>query len=88
MNDKRMGKIKQHFDFFINSKKYKVLSYKISMEDHVLSIKTKIKGQAFPQDGLVSISIPSENFSEDLRISFKSMCCTLSIEEWEYTVEQ
>lgn len=83
-----MGKIKQHFDIYINNKKYKVIACKICKKDNVLHIKTKIKGQAFPQNGIVNISISSVRISEDLCISFKSMGCTPSIEDWEYTIEQ
>lgn len=59
-----MQKIKQHYDIFINDKKYKVLTCNICEEKRLL-LKTKIKGQDFPQNGKLLISIPSDDLSRE-----------------------
>lgn len=86
MKDKRLDKITQHYDLFINNQKYKVLSCKILEVEHRLSIKTKIRGQAFPHSGRFDILIPSEKLSIELCVAFQSMSSSAAIEHWEYTI--
>ena len=84
MKDKRIDKVKQHFDLFLNGRKFKVIYCKIDTSNRTLSIKTKIFGQDFPDSGCVTVAIPSENISQDLYISFRSMSSNATIEHWEY----
>lgn len=86
MKDKRFDKINRHFDIFLNDQKFKVISCKIDEVSHVLSIKTKIFGQAFPHHGRFIITIPSENTVMELCISFQSMGKEPAIEQWIYTI--
>ena len=86
MKDKRLDKVKQHFDILINDQKFKVISCKIDQAGSILSIKTKIFGQAFPHNGRFIIIIPSQNTTYDLSIVFRSMGKDSSIEHWEYTI--
>ena len=87
MTDKRINKVKQHFDIFINDQKFKVISCKIDEVNGMLSIKTKIFGQAFPRNGRVTITIPSQNSMQDLSVVFHSMSKDSSIEHWEYVIK-
>ena len=87
MKDKRIDKVKQHFDMFFNSQKFKVISCKIDERCGILSIKTKIFGQAFPHNGCFTIAIPSQNTMQDLSVVFRSVSKDSSIEHWEYTIE-
>ena len=86
MKDKRIDKITQHYDIYINDRKYKVLSCSICEQEHKLSVKTKIRGQDFPRYGHFTITIPAENISQDFCISFQSMGSNTAIEHWEYTI--
>ncbi len=86
MKDKRIDIVKQHFDIFFNSQKFKVISCKIDGTSY-LSIKTKIFGQAFPHNGRFTITIPSQNTMHDFSVVFQSMSKDSSIEHWEYTVK-
>lgn len=86
MKDKRLDKITQHYDIYINNHKYKVLSCKILKDERKLSIKTKIRGQSFPHSGLLHLVIPTENISIELHASFHSMSSNAAIEHWEYTI--
>ena len=85
MKDKRIDKVKQHFDIFFNNQKFKVISCKIDEADGILLIKTKIFGQDFPHNGRFTIVIPSQNTTQDLSVVFRSMSKDSSIEHWEYT---
>ncbi len=87
MKDKRIDKVKQHFDIFFNNQKFKVISCKIDGTGSILSIKTKIFGQAFPHNGRFTITIPSQNTIQDFSITFRSMGKNSSVEHWEYTVK-
>ena len=87
MKDKRLDKVKQHFDILINDQKFKVISCKIDQVSSILSIKTKIFGQTFPHNGCFTITIPSQNTTHDLSLVFRSMCKDSSIEHWEYTIK-
>ena len=87
MKDKRLDKVKQHFDILINDQKFKVISCKIDEADSILSIITKIFGQTFPHNGRFTITIPSQNTTHDLSVLFRSVCKDSSIEHWEYTIE-
>ena len=87
MKDKRNVKIQQHFDLFINNKKFKVLSCKIDREKGTLSIRTKIFGQKFPHNGHFAITIPSQNTTENFSASFQLMAYSPSNEHWMYTIE-
>lgn len=86
MKDKRINKIKQHIDVFINGHKFRVISCKIDDEKGILSIKTKIFGQVFPYNGRFIIIIPSENLTRDLYVSFRTMSSNTAIEHWEYSI--
>ena len=86
MKDTRIAKIKQHYDIFINDLKYKVIAFNINEEESILTIKTKIKGQAFPLNGQFHISIPSKKHSKNIQVEFKSMSSDVKIEIWEYTI--
>jgi len=87
MKDKRINKVKQHFDMFFNNQKFKVISCKIDKANRVISIKTKIFGQPFPHNGHFTIAIPSKNTTQDLSVVFRSMSSDSSIEHWEYTIK-
>ena len=87
MKDKRIHKVKQHFDMFFNNQKFKVIFCKIDEADSIISIKTKIFGQPFPHNGCFTIAIPSQNTTKDLPIVFRSMSKDSSIEHWEYTIK-
>lgn len=41
MKDKRIDKVKQHFDILFNNQKFKVISCKFNEADSVLSIKNQ-----------------------------------------------
>ena len=86
MRDKRIDKVKQHFDMFFNTQKFKVISCKIDEQNKFLLIKTKIFGQDFPHIGHFTIAIPSQNTMQDLSVVFRSMSKDSSIEHWEYTI--
>ncbi|MBE6754289.1 MAG: hypothetical protein E7559_08080 [Ruminococcaceae bacterium] len=86
MKDKRMDKIAQHYDIFIDGKKFKVLSCTVHEDGHSVSIKTKVRGQAFPRSGLLVIGTPAENAHEEISVRYKTMCSSPAIEHWEYTV--
>lgn len=88
MKDKRIEKIKNHFDILMNGKKYKVLSCEIQKENHRLSIKTKVFGQDFPREERVVLIIPSENTTEVFCASMLFISSTAAIEHWEYTIQQ
>ncbi len=87
MKDKRIIKVKQHFDMFFNNQKFKVISCKIDEANRIVSIKTKIFGQPFPNNGCFTITIPSQNTMRDLSVVFRSMGKDSSIEHWEYTIK-
>ena len=87
MKDKRISKVKQHFEMFFGDRKFKVISYKIDEADSILSIKTKIFGQDFPHNGRFTIAIPSQDTMQDLSVEFQSMSKDSSIEHWEYTIK-
>lgn len=87
MKDKRLNKVKQHFDILINDQKFKVISCKIDEAGSILSIKTKIFGQDFPHNGCFTIAIPSQDTMQDLSVVFRSMSKDSSIEHWEYTIK-
>jgi hypothetical protein len=87
MKDKRINKVKQHFDIFFNNQKFKVISCKIDEANSVISIKTKIFGQPFPHNGCFTIAIPSKNTMQDLSVVFHSMSKDPSIEHWKYTIK-
>ncbi len=87
MKDNRINKVKQHFDLFFNDQKFKVISCKIENANGGISIKTKIFGQHFPNNGRFIISIPSQNFTQELSVVFKSMYKDTAIENWEYTIK-
>lgn len=85
MKDKRITKVKQHFDLFLDDRKFKVTSCRISDADGTLSIKTKIFGQPFPHDGHFILTIPSQNTVRNLSLAFRSMTKDPAIEHWEYS---
>lgn len=87
MKDKRIDKIKQHVDMFFDDQMFKVISCKIDNANGILLIKTKIFGQRFPHNGRFTISIPSQNTTQDLTVVFRSMSKDSSIEHWEYTIK-
>ena len=87
MRDNQIDKVKRHFDMFFNTQKFKVISCKIDEQNKLLSIKTKIFGQAFPHNGHFTIAIPSQNTMQKLSVVFQSMRKDSSIEHWEYTIK-
>ena len=87
MRDRRIDKIKQHFDIFFNNQKFKVISCKIAQAEGRISIKTKIFGQDFPHNGQFAIVIPSQNTVQDLSVVFRSMGKDSSVEHWEYMIK-
>ena len=87
MKEKRLNKVKQHFDILINDQKFKVISCKIDEAVGILSIKTKLFGQDFPYNGCFTIAIPSQDTMQDLSVVFRSMSKDSSIEHWEYTIK-
>ena len=87
MKDKRIDKVKQHFELFFNDRKFKVISCKIDEAEGLLLIKTKIFGQDFPRSGRFTIVIPSQDIMRDFSIVFRSMGKDSAIEQWEYTIK-
>ena len=87
MKDKRINKVKQHFDMFFNNQKFKVISCEIDEANSIISIKTKVFGQPFPHNGCFTIFIPSQDTMQDLSVVFRSMSKDSSIEHWEYTIK-
>ena len=84
MKDKRLIKINQHIDEFINDSKFKVLSCQINSENKILRIKTKIRGQKFPCDGAVVVSIINEENITKISAIYHSMYSDEKTETWEY----
>ena len=84
MKDKRLIKISQHIDIFINDSRFKVLSCKLDNDNRFLRIKTKIKGQKFPCDGIVIISLPDNENITTLSTEYHSMYNDEKTETWEY----
>ena len=84
MKDKRLIKISQHIDIFINDSRFKVLSYKLDNDNRFLRIKTKIKGQKFPCNGIVIISLPDNENITTLSTEYHSMYNDEKTETWEY----
>ncbi len=88
MKDQRAEIIQKHYDIFFDHKKYKVIACRIDETNHTLSIKTKVHGQPFPMTGRFTFAVPSEQITEEICISFQSMCNNSSIEHWQYTIIQ
>ena len=86
MSDKRMEKIKLHYDIYINDLKYKVIACVINEEKGTLSLKTKVRGQMFPKNGLVTLCIPSKEYTKTLNLAFKGMLTQPKLEHWEYVI--
>ncbi len=58
MKDKRIEKIKKHYEILINGKKVKIINHMIDEKE--IRLITKIKGQSFPFDECVRIEIPKQ----------------------------
>ena len=58
MKDKRIEKIKKHYEILINGKKIKIMNHMIDEKE--IRLITKIKGQSFPFDECVRIEIPKQ----------------------------
>ena len=84
MKDKRLIKISQHIDIFINDSRFKVLSCKLDNDNRLLRIKTKIKGQTFPCNGRIIVSIPNGDSVANISVIYHSMSSDEKIENWEY----
>lgn len=84
MKDKRLIKNSQHIDIFINDSKFKVLSFKIDNDNRLLHIKTKIKGQKFPCEGTVVVSITDGENTNNISAVYHSMSNDEKIETWKY----
>lgn len=87
MKDNRITKVKQHFDIFFNSEKFKIISCKIDETGRILTIKTKVFGQNFPHNGHFTIAIPSQNMTLDVAVTFQTMCKNSAIEIWKYEIQ-
>ena len=84
MKDKRLIKNNNHIDIFINDSKFKILSCKLNNDSGILRIKTKIKGQKFPCDGIVVVSLPDNESIITLSAKYHCMYNDSKIETWEY----
>lgn len=87
MKDKKIEKIKQHYDIYINDVKFKVIACNINKDKRTLSIKTKIRGQSFPENGQLTIKIPSLDYSQSVCATFEYMMDSTKIEHWVYHIE-
>ena len=85
MKDKRLEKIKKHYNIQIDNQQFKILSHKVDQEHGVFIIKTKIMGQHFPHGNDCQVFI-SDDTAHPLAIKFKAMYKDEKIETWEYTV--
>ncbi len=84
VKDKRLLKNSQHIDIFINDSKFKVLSCKLNNDSGILRIKTKIRGQKFPCDGIVAVSLPYNESTTMLSAKYHCMYNDSKVETWEY----
>lgn len=86
MKDKRTEKIKKHYNILVNGKSFKVMNYLISNDNKILSIRTKIRGQAFPTDSVVIIEIPTLESNIVLQCKYKALLSSPILEEWEFEI--
>lgn len=86
MKDKRLKKIKQHYDILINGKKIKIMNHMIS--DGQIRLITKVRGQEFPgPHQAANIEIHTEQ--EDIAVNATWMPgggITPTSEEYRYRI--
>ncbi len=85
MKDKRTEKINQHYFISLNNQRFKILKCKIDTEKELLTIKTKIFGQKFPESNNILVSF-EEDCNQSFLVSWKGMFKDEKIECWEYTI--
>ena len=85
MKDKRLEKIKKHYNIQIDNQKFKILSFKVDQDHSIFTIKTKNMGQHFPHGNNCQVLIPDDTI-HSLTIGFKTMYKDEKIETWEYTI--
>ena len=85
MKDKRLEKIKKHYNIQIDNQQFKILSHKVDQDHSILIIKTKIMGQHFPHGSNCQVLI-SDAAVHSLKIGFKTMHKDQKVETWEYTI--
>ena len=85
MKDKRLEKIKKHYNIQIDNQLFKILNHKVDQDHSIFTIKTKIMGQPFPQGNNYQALIPDDTV-HTLTIRFKAMYKDEKIETWEYTI--
>ena len=85
MKDKRLEKIKKHYNIQIDNQQFKILSCKVDQDHSIFTIKTKIMGQHFPHGNNCQVLIPDDTI-HSLTIGFKTMYKDEKIETWEYTI--
>ena len=81
MKDKRLEKIKKHYNIQIDNLQFKILSCKVDQDHSIFTIKTKIMGQHFPHDNNCQVLIPDDTI-HSLTIGFKTMYKDEKIETW------
>ena len=87
MKDNRIEKIKQHYTVILNGKAYKVLKHKIDREKSLLTIKTKIFGQGFPQGNHISACFPEDPDQAFILLwEGKNSWKDEKVEHWEYKI--
>ncbi len=85
MKDKRTEKLKQHYFISLNNQRFKILKHKIDSEKELLTIKTKIFGQKFPEGYNILVSI-DDDCKQSFLAAWKGMSKDEKIECWEYTI--
>ena len=85
MKDKRIEKIKKHYEVSVDGKEFKIINHSITSDNKILRIRTKIRGQLLPTDSIVVVEFPmSENIV--LKCKYKSLLTTPVLEEWEFEI--
>lgn len=85
MKDKRLEKIKKHYNIQIDNQQFRILSHKADQDHSIFIIKTKVMGQHFPHSNNCQVLIPDDTI-RSLTIGFKAMYKDEKIETWEYTI--
>ena len=86
MKDNRIEKIKQHYTIILNNKRYKVLKHKIDSEKSLLTIKTKIFGQNFPDGENISFAT-AEDSDSTLIVVLPILCGIFFVESLSVMIQ-
>jgi hypothetical protein len=85
MKDKRIEKVKQHYFIYLNNERFKVLKHYIDVEKSLLTIKTKVFGQDFPNNDNILFSIADDS-DQTFVVAWKGMAKNEKNEYWEYRI--